>query len=177
MAISTIGVSQNKPNIELDSMFVNNPELTLYAINNSYESARLFQKEIELNERLDAYRKKKHNHQITGGSIGLLGLGGLWYTAEMHDPIYQVGNDEINKLADEQKNKRAGVAITSSIFLAVGTYIFIDSYKFDKRGNWEIDLQEMKVKRSIYGFSRERDYFNGKKSDLKSKMLYRKYID
>ena len=63
MAISTIGVSQNKPNIELDSMFVNNPELTLYAINNSYESARLFQKEIELNERLDAYRKKKHNHQ------------------------------------------------------------------------------------------------------------------
>ena len=157
---------------------MNNPELTLYAINNGYEAAWLLNEQLELTERLDLYRKKATTRKIVGGGMIAASLAGLWYVGEMDDPIYLVGdpNDpyiiENNKQADEQTKNRRIIAWPSALVAVAGTIVFVDSFKFRKWTKLELGVANVKITQAIYGGS-GRKYFQGKKDDLKKKSLYR----
>jgi len=170
------GLESEKINPDTIDMFKNNPELTLYGMRTHFRSAELLQEQIDLMERLEVYRKKQNKRLWIGGGMMGGGLLGLWYVAEMDEPVYQTGNPDANEAADEQKRKRRMIAWPSALVAGAGAILFVDSFKFSKWTKLELGLANIKISQEIYGLSRKRKYFNGKESEikLKRKSIWRK---
>jgi hypothetical protein len=167
----TSGVEYTPDTIE---MFRNNPELDIYGMRNGYRSAQLLQEQLELTERLNVYRKKRNRRQWIGAGLMGAGLAGLWYVAEMDEPLYQIGNQAVNDAADEQKRNRRIIAWPSALIAGAGAILFVDSFKFNKWTKLELGVAEVKITYELFP-SRGRPYFNGKKpSPFKKKSLWRK---
>ena len=168
----TVSDDVNPDTLEL---FKNNPALDIYGMLNSYRSATLLHEQLELTKRLDIYRKKQNKRLWLGGGMMGAGMLGIWYVAEMDEPIYQTGNQVANDAADEQKKKRKMIAWPSALLAGAGAILYVDSFKFSKWTKLELGLANIKITHEIYGLG-GRKYFKGKESEikLKRKSIWRK---
>jgi hypothetical protein len=173
--------------INIDSLMIvppfsnHSPELTLYGINNSFQAATLLQEQLDLTERLDLYRKKRNNRMILGTSLMAAGGAGIWYVAEMNEPLFWEGDSNDpeliahNKEAQDQKDLRRYIAWPSALIGLAGAVIFVDSFKFNKWTKLELGVANVKITQELYGLStHRRKYFTEKESELKKKSIYRK---
>jgi len=92
--------------IELDSLFIEHPELMIHGIRGDFQDTKLMYETLELNKKVWKYQDRQVKGMAIGGALMGVGAAGWWYTLGYLDPpVYQTSNSSLNQQAKDQARK------------------------------------------------------------------------
>ena len=155
-----VGVSE----IVRQSIFDKYPFAYTHAFSDPFAKTKLMIENYETVNRIWQYQNRQITELIVGGTLGAIGLSGIFYSVNMPTPVRQVNNPSLDPAADKARRDRRIVGASSTVVAIIGGTILTRSFRWHHRGKAEVGLASLKLEYNLTG---NRSYFNGGKSPRK----------